>query len=125
MGILSGLLGHVSEVDESKVEKELSTVLVDGEVTEKAYRLVRDLVVFTNKRMIMIDKQSMLGKKREYSSIPYRSVVRFSKETQGNFDLDAEIKFWLSGNPEPFVIAFQKDKNVHDVYRLLGKYVLG
>ncbi len=125
MGILSGLLGHVSEVDEGKVEKELSTVLVDGEAIEKAYKLVRDLVVFTNKRMIMVDKQSMLGSKREFSSIPYKSILRFSKETQGNFDLDAEIRFWLSGTAEPFVISFQKDKNVHDVYRLLGKYVLG
>jgi Bacterial PH domain len=34
----------------------------------------------------------MTGKKVEYQSVPYRSITRFSIETAGTFDLDAELK---------------------------------
>ena len=106
------------------IEEEFATILVGNERIEKAYRLVRDLVVFTNKRLVMVDKQGFSGKKKQYTSIPYRSIVRFSKESQGHFDMDAEIKIWLSSTDQPLSIEFQKDKNVHDVYQVLSAQVL-
>lgn len=39
----------------------------------------------------------MTGKKVEYHSLPYRSITHFAVETAGTFDLDAELKIWLSG----------------------------
>lgn len=125
MGLFSSLFGNVSEIDSGKIEEEFGTILVQGEGIEKAYRLVRDLVVFTNKRLVMVDKQGFSGKKKQYTSIPYRSIVRFSKESQGHFDMDAEIKIWLSGTDMPLSIEFQKDKNIHDVYQVLSAQVLG
>ena len=44
--------------------------------------------------MIIVDKQGVTGKKVEYKSIPYKSISRFSVETSGHFDLDAELKIW-------------------------------
>ena len=125
MGIFSSLFGNVSEVDSSKIEAEFETMLVQGERIEKAFRLVRDLVVFTNKRLILVDKQGFTGKKKMYTSIPYRSVIRFSKESQGHFDMDAEIKIWLSSTEQPVSLEFSKDKNVHDVYQVLSTQILG
>lgn len=124
MGLLRGLLGHASEVDVEKLEQEFSTLLIDGEVIEHAYKLVRDLVVFTSLRLVLVDKQGLTGKKREYVSIPYGSITRFSKETAGRFDMDAEIKVWLRGESTPLQFEFRKDRNVHDVYRVLSSYIL-
>ena len=124
MSIISGILGNASEIDAKKLESEFMAILAPGEVIEKAYKLIRDLVVFTNKRLIMVDKQGFTGKKKQYTSIPYRSIVRFSKESAGHFDLDAEIKLWLSGSSEPIQIEFRKDKNIHEVYQVLSTQVL-
>lgn len=66
-------------------------MLAPSEKVEHAYKLIRDLIVFTDKRLLLIDKQGMTGKKVEYHSIPYKSVVHLSIETAGTFDLDAEL----------------------------------
>jgi hypothetical protein len=55
------------------------------------------MYVFTNKRLILIDKQGMTGRKVDYHSIPYRAITQFKIETAGHFDLDAELKIWISG----------------------------
>jgi hypothetical protein len=124
MGILSGLLGHASEINVEELEQEFIAVLIEGEQIERAYKLVRDLIVFTSKRLILVDKQGMTGKKQEIQSIPYLNINRFSKETAGHFDLDAELKIWVKGQDDPIVKEFRKDKNIHEVYQVLGTYVL-
>lgn len=123
MGFLDGLMGNVSEVDVHDVEKELEVIVADHERVEKAYKLIRDLIVFTNNRLILIDKQGMTGKKIEYHSIPYKSITHFSVETAGTFDLDAELKIWISGTSQPVSKQFKKDKSIFDVQKALANYV--
>ncbi|PGT87397.1 PH domain-containing protein [Bacillus sp. AFS040349] len=123
MGLLDGLMGNVSEVDISSVEKELEVIVTDNENIEKAYKLIRDLIVFTNTRLILIDKQGVTGKKVEYHSIPYKSITHFSVETAGSFDLDAELKIWISGTANPVSKQFKKDKSIYDVQKALASYV--
>lgn len=63
MGILDGLMGNASEVENDKVESELKDLLASSEKVEHAYKLIRDLIVFTDKRLLLIDKQGVTGKK--------------------------------------------------------------
>ncbi len=123
MGILDGLMGNVSEVDVKEVEKELELIVANNERVEKAYKLIRDLIVFTNTRMILIDRQGMTGKKVEYHSVPYKSITHFSVETAGTFDLDAELKIWISGSDQPIQKQFKKDKSIFDVQKALAAYI--
>ena len=125
MGLLDGLLGNASEIDVSKVGGDFEQVLAPGERVEKAYQLIRDLFVFTNKRLILVDKQGLTGKKIEYHSLPYRSITHFSVETAGHLDLDAELKIWISGSPVPIQKQFNKNLNIYDVQSVLAGYVLG
>ncbi|GAB2791469.1 hypothetical protein HNQ93_003482 [Hymenobacter luteus] len=124
MGLLDALLGNAAETDAQEIQLELSQLLAPGEVVRNAYAVIRDLLVFTSKRLILVDKQGVTGKKREYLSIPYRSIERFSMETTGHFDLDAEIKIWVRGQTEPISKNFRNDKNIHDVYRALSEFAL-
>ena len=124
MGLLSGLLGNASEIDTKKLDGELDEILVSGEQLERGYKLVRDLLVFTNKRIVMIDKQGITGSKRETTSIPYGSVVKFSKETAGHFDMDAELRVWVRSSATPVVWEFKGGKDIHEVYRVLSAYIL-
>jgi hypothetical protein len=124
MGLLNALLGNASEVDVGKLEDEFSRILADDEEIEKAYRVIRDLLVFTNRRLVLVDRQGLTGKKSEYHSLPYKSITHFSVETTGHFDMDAELKIWLTGNPTPIQKNFRGDGNIYDVQKALATYVL-
>lgn len=125
MGLFSGLLGNASQKDAVKVEEQLKDILVPGEPVELAFSLVRDLIVFTEKRLILVDKQGMTGKKSSYKSIPYRSISRFTVETSGHFDLDAELKIWISSATEPAeTFQFKSDRSVVAIQQALAAAVL-
>ncbi|WP_439881074.1 PH domain-containing protein [Pontibacter sp. MBLB2868] len=125
MGLLSGMMGHASEVSIEKITKEFQPILIDDERIERAYKLIRDMLVFTNKRLILVNKQGITGSKTDYQSIPYGSIKMFSKESAGIADLDAELKIWLTGETEPTIKQdFRKGDNINEAYRVLSKYVL-
>lgn len=125
MGLFSGLLGNASQKDAEKVERELADILILDEQVDMAFSLVRDLIVFTDYRLILVDKQGMTGKKTAYKSYPYRSISRFSVETSGHFDLDAELKIWISSGVEPVEnLQFRSDDSVIAIQQALAAAVL-
>jgi I DNA/RNA helicase len=125
MGLFSGLLGNASQKDIEKTERELENILTPAENVELAFSLIRDLIVFTDKRLILVDKQGVTGKKTTYKSYPYRSISRFSVETAGHFDLDAELKIWVSSAEEPAeTLTFRSDKSVIAIQKALAEAVL-
>ena len=124
MGLLGGLMGNASEVDGDKLQQELVDILVAGESVDSAYKVLRDTFVFTNKRLILIDRQGITGKKVEYLSVPYKSMVSFAVETAGTFDMDSELKIWISGQGV-LQKTFSKGSNIVKVQQSLAKYVLG
>ena len=124
MGLFDGLMGNASEVNIAKLNDELKDTLIPSETIEDAYKIIRDLFVFTNKRLILIDKQGMTGKKTEMHSYPYSSIIHFSVETAGTFDLDAELKIWVSGSSMPIEKKFNKSTNIKGIQRILAQMVL-
>ncbi|NDK56506.1 PH domain-containing protein [Pontibacter sp. BT213] len=118
-------MGHASEVSIEKLTAEFQPILLDNEQIEKAYKLIRDMLVFTNKRLILVNKQGLTGSKVDYQSIPYSSIKMFSKETAGMMDFDAELKIWLTGESAPTIKQdFRKGDNINEAYKVLSKYVL-
>ena len=125
MGLFSGMMGNASHANLDKVEEDLKDILVPGEAVQQAFVLVRDLIVFTSGRLIIVDKQGMTGKKVSYKSIPFRSISRFSVETTGHFDLDAELKIWISSAVEPSeILTFRSDSSVIEIQQALASAVL-
>ncbi len=124
MGFIDGMLGNASECNLQEVMKEYGKILSANETIERAYKLIRDMFIFTNKRLILVDKQGVTGKKVEYMSIPYKNITRFSIETAGHFDLDAELKLWVSGSQTPIEKQFNKSLDIYEVESVLAEYVL-
>ena len=61
----------------------------------------------------------------EYKSMPYKSISRFSLETSGTFDLDAELKIWISSENTPSVSKkFNKKIDVYEVQQYLAEKVM-
>ncbi len=125
MGLFSALLGNAGSVTQEDLRKDYGKLLIENEEIELGFKLIRDLFIFTNKRLILIDKQGLTGSKTEYKSITYKSISRFSIETAGTFDLDAELKIWISSEQLPSITKqFNKSVNVYDVHKVLATYVL-
>lgn len=124
MGIFSNLLGMSSEIDAEKLEKDFGELIIEGETVERAYKLFRDVTVFTDKRLITLNKEGLTGKKKTYVCLPYKSIEHFSIETSGRGDLDAELEIYVKGRPSPVVMEFRKDGNVYEIMRLLSRHVL-
>jgi hypothetical protein len=124
VGLLDGVMGNASKIDPSKIQEEFSQILAPGERVEHAYQLIRDYFVFTDKRFVLVDKQGLTSSKVAYHSIPYKSITHFSIETGGTFDLDAELKIWISSTAEPIQRQFNKKLSIYEVQAVLASYVL-
>lgn len=126
MGIFSAILGNAGSVDQEDLIKKYGQLLTDNEQIEMGFKLIRDTFIFTNKRLILVDVQGITGSKTEYKSISYKSITRFSVETAGTFELDAELKIWVSSELQPSIVKqFNKSVNVYDVQKVLAHHVLG
>jgi hypothetical protein len=124
MGLLQKLALNAQQVDAGTVQQDLAPLLIEGEVVEIAFKIIRDQIIFTNKRLITVDKQGITAKKVDYRSVPYDKITQFSKESAGVLDLDAELKIWVSSMSEPLKFEFSKDAPINDVYALLSEKVL-
>jgi hypothetical protein len=125
MGLFSALLGNAGAVSQADLTKEYGKLLISDEEIELGFKLIRDVFIFTTKRLILVEKQGLTGSKVEYKSISYKSISRFSIETPGTFDLDAELKIWVSSELVPSIKKqFNKSVNVYDVHKVLATYVL-
>ena len=125
MGIFSALLGNAGAVNQETLVKDYGKLLITGEEIELGFKLIRDTFIFTNKRLILVEKQGITGSKIEYKSITYKSISRFSIETAGTFDLEAELKIWVSSETHPSIVKqFNKSVNVYDVQNVLAHHVL-
>jgi hypothetical protein len=122
MGLLDGMMGNASRVDPRAAAQEYGRLLAQGEPVHAAYQLVRDAILFTDRRLILVDKQGLTGRKVSYQSVPYRSITTFAVETAGTFDLDAELTVTLSGGLG-FTKQFGKGVDVYEVQALLATFV--
>jgi hypothetical protein len=125
MGLLSNLMGNASEIDTASVQQELEPVLLPGETISRGFKVFRDMFIFTDHRLIMVDKQGLTGSKVSYHSILYRNITQFSVETAGSFDADSELKIWVSGGGQPIVKEFKKGTDVVGIQKFLAQCVFG
>ncbi len=111
------------EVPVAEFDANINDLLVDGENVFVAFKAMRDMVFFTNKRIIAVNVQGLTGKKRDFSSLPYSKVQAFSVESAGVFDLDAELELWFSGLGK---VRFEFDTkfDVRQFSKFLADYIL-
>ena len=107
---------------EIPVPHDVQELLINGEVAERAFRTVRDVAIFTNKRLIVKDVQGLTGSKVEIYSLPYSSVHMWSTENAGMLDFTSEVDLWTrAGNIK---IQLKRDINIRTFERLLAEYIL-
>lgn len=124
MGLFSGDTKNTTGMDTKKFYTEFGQLLVDGEIIEAVFVVARDTLLFTNKRLILVEIQGVSGRQIEYLSVPYFRIMKFSVQTGGSFDLNAELKLWIGSDTIPIEKNFNKDLNVYEVQKVLASHVL-
>ena len=124
MGLFSSDSKNIATAEIRKFHADYGQLLIDGEIIEAGFVVARDTLLFTNKRLIVVEIQGISGRQLEYLSIPYGSVVKFSVQTGGSFDLNAELKLWIGNETVPMEKRFTSELNVYEVQKILASHVL-
>ena len=96
-----GLAANYSEASVEELNKEYGMYLMDEETITMGFKLVRDALIFTDKRIIMTDKQGATDTKMSVKSIT-------TPELKGHHIEYASHK-----------LEFPKKYNVQSLYKIL------
>ncbi|MGX7161550.1 PH domain-containing protein [Enterococcus thailandicus] len=127
--LVQGALGNYSEKTPEQLTQEYGAYLFDNEEITMGYQLVRDALIFTNHRVIFVDKQGANGKKTAFHSIHLDSIVEVDMETAGTGLDDSEITITYlkninqRSNNEVHAVhkfEFPKKTDILPLYRYLG-----
>lgn len=128
--LMNAMAGNYTEISPEQLAQEYGRFLFTGETISHGYKLIRDAVVFTNLRMIFIDKQGATGAKMRFRSVHLDSIVDVEVETAGALVDDSEINitylkdiYQRKNGPETFEeikLEFPKSFDVATLYRWLG-----
>ncbi len=113
-----------TDANEEKIEKQYDKMLADDEYVVIAYKLIRDLIILTNLRLIIIDKQGVTGRKKLITSYPLGRLCRYQIENAPYFDIDNEVIIWFDGVNEPVSFTLSKGTNVFEFVKHLTTYAL-
>lgn len=108
---------------ETSVPEDVNDLLLESEEVFAAYKTIRDVALFTNKRLIVRDSQGLSGKKVEIYSLPYSSIVMYSTENAGKFlDFNSEVELWTKAGH--IKINLNPDIDIRAIDKLLAKAII-
>ena len=110
-------------VNDSAYADFITPMFVDGEKIISTYQAIRDGVVFTNKRIMVVNVHGITGKKKDCTSLPYSKIQAYSVETAGHLDLDSELELWFSGLGK-IKLEFVSRANVAEICKMISAHVL-
>ena len=104
---------------EVAIPQDIANLLINGEQPVAAFATIRDVAVFTDKRLIVKHAQGLTG----IYSLPYSSILMWSTENAGKiFDLNAEVELWTKVGK--IKINLRKDIDIRRFDTLLAQYIL-
>ncbi len=98
-------------------------LLLDDENIVDAFKTMRDGVVFTSKRIIVVNVQGVTGSKKDFTSLPYSKIIAYSIETSGTLDLDCELELYFSAIGK-VKFEFSGKTNMAEISRVISTHVL-
>lgn len=114
---------NLKEISLKEIRNEVNGLLVDGEYPIMAFQTVRDQVVFTTKRLMVVNVKGITGRKVAYFMYPYSKVQYFGIETAGLMDIDCELLLAFNdGNM--LTLDFKSNVDIRKISNQIASYVL-
>ena len=126
--IVQGVLGNMSEVSADSLQQEYGAYLMTGETIQTGFKLVRDAMIITDKRILEFDKQGATGQKMRVNSIYLNSIYDVTAETAGFGVDDSELEIsyistpYLKGHGAQYdkkKFEFPKKYDIQGLYKML------
>ncbi|MBE6128099.1 MAG: PH domain-containing protein [Erysipelotrichaceae bacterium] len=121
--IMEANLLNLKAISVSEVRREVPNLMTNGEEIVQAFQTVRDQVVFTNKRIFVVNVQGITGKKISYFSYPYSKVQYYGIETAGVLDIDSELILAFS-NGARLQFDFKSNVDIRQISNLISQYII-
>ena len=102
---------NLKEIAQKQVKSEVNNMLVTGENIIQCFQTVRDQVVFTDKRVIVVNVQGITGKKTSYF------------ETAGVLDIDSELIMTFA-NGTVLQFDFRSKVDIKGICSNIQQYIL-
>lgn len=113
------------EIDPAEIAQKYAGIMLPGEEVLTAFKTVRDTVFMTTRRFVLVNVQGLTGSKTDVMSVPYKSIVAFSVESAGSFDLDSDLKLHVTGGVGPVIVKISKKADPQAILRTLAERVMG
>ena len=126
--LMQGVLGNMNEVSADSLQQEYGAYLMDGETIQTGFKLVRDAMIITDRRIMQFDKQGATGQKMRVNSIYLNSIFNVTAETAGFGLDDSELEIFYISTPNMKAPTAQFDKkkfefpkkyNIQGLYKML------
>lgn len=126
--LVQGILGNLNEVSVDALEQEYGAYLMDGEAIQTGFKLIRDALIITDRRILSFDKQGTTGQKMRVDSIYLNSIFHVTAETAGFGLDDSELTItyiltpYMKANSVEYAkrkYEFPKKYNIQGLYKML------
>jgi hypothetical protein len=98
----------------------LTPHLVEGEAVHAAFTAPTGAILFTDRRIIIAQREHLLEARVETSSWPYRSVRHFSIQEGEAADSRAALRIWLGEEAHPLHLRANPGTDLGRLQRLLA-----
>ena len=99
----------------------LTDRLLEGEAVHEAFRASNTAVLFTERRILLIQRHTLLTERVETSSYPYRAIRHFSVLEGQPEESRSEIKIWLGSDAQPLHLRALGTADFAPLQRLLAE----
>ena len=114
---------NLKAMSTAEIRQEVLSFLVEGENIIQCFKTIRDQVIFTDKRVFVVNVQGITGKKVSYFSYPYSKVLYYGVETAGLMDIDSEMVLTFA-NGTVLQFDFQAHVDIKQICANIQKYIL-
>jgi hypothetical protein len=101
----------------------LTDHLIAGEIVDAAYVAPTGAVLFTSRRILLVQREHLLEARIETSSYPYRAVRHFSIQEAEAAASRTTVRIWLGDEPQPLHLRGNAGTDLRDLQRLLADRV--
>lgn len=120
---LTAELNYTSVVTKEEIEPELLQLFDANEEVFIVCKATRDLVVLTNKRIMILDRKGVRGFRRQIYSVMYRSISTYSIDIH-NFNTAIEL---ITDSGYQLILTFSKPiplETMFDIYKYISSKLL-
>jgi len=113
---------RILDVDQAEADQAaaLSDHLVPDETVHAAFVAPTGAILFTDRRIVIVQREHLLEARIETGSWPYRSVRHFSIQEGESADSRTAVRIWLGDEPHPLHLRANPGTDLRRLQRLLA-----